>query len=281
MQTYWTLTRRELAGYFVSLTGYVVIAAATFLLSGSFVVLLKQLQGTSMPVPITEVFFTTWIYVVFTILVVMTPVITMRLFALEKYAGTFETLMTTSVSDLQVVLAKFTAGLAFYVVMWLPLASCLLVVQHYANDASFLDGGCVASTFLGILLLGSVFVSLGCCASALTRSQVIAAIITLFVGGIFVLLGYLWLFWVTWCDLRVVTRLAYRDPEIGSVAGGVRVVFLLYGFFSIFADLWLNPITYAMLGLIIVMRRYVESLPEPAAATALPHAPLGRAVAAA
>jgi ABC-2 type transport system permease protein len=99
--------------------------------------------------------------------------------------------MTTSVSDYQVVLAKFTAGLAFYVVMWLPLASCLLVVQHYANDASFLDGGCVASTFLGILLLGSVFVSLGCCASALTRSQVIAAIITLFVGGIFVLLGFL------------------------------------------------------------------------------------------
>jgi ABC-2 type transport system permease protein len=191
MQTYWTLTRRELAGYFVSLTGYVVIAAATFLLSGSFVVLLKQLQGTSMPVPLTEVFFTTWIYVVFTILVVMTPVITMRLFALEKYSGTFETLMTTSVSDLQVVLAKFTAGLAFYVVMWLPLASCLLVVQHYSNDASFLDGGCAASTFLGILLLGGVFVSLGCCASALTRSQVIAAIITLFVGGIFVLLGFL------------------------------------------------------------------------------------------
>ena len=53
------------------------------------------------------------------------PVITMRLFALEKFSGTFETLMTTPVSDLQVVAAKFTAALVFYMVMWLPLlAAC-------------------------------------------------------------------------------------------------------------------------------------------------------------
>jgi hypothetical protein len=82
-------------------------------------------------------------------------------------------------------------------------------------------------------------------------------------GGIFVLIGYLWLFWITWLDLQVVTRLAYRDPELGAVAAGIRVIFIVYGFFSIFADLWLNPITYAMLGMIIVMRRYVESLPHP------------------
>jgi hypothetical protein len=84
-------------------------------------------------------------------------------------------------------------------------------------------------------------------------------------GGIFVVLGYVVLFWITWRDLRVVTRLAHRDPEIGAAAGAIRVIFLLYAFFSAFADLWLNPITYAMLGLIIVMRRYVEGLPEPQA----------------
>jgi hypothetical protein len=98
-------------------------------------------------------------------------------------------------------------------------------------------------------------------------------------GGVFVLLAYLWLFWITWWDLAVVTKLAYRDPEIGSVAAGIRVVFLLYGFFSIFADLWLNPITYAMLGMIIVMRRYVEALPEPAGIAVT--SPGSRAVAAA
>ena len=44
----------------------------------------------------------------------------MRLFALEKYSGTFETLMTTPVSDLQVVLAKFTAAMIFFMLIWLP-----------------------------------------------------------------------------------------------------------------------------------------------------------------
>jgi hypothetical protein len=82
--------------------------------------------------------------------------------------------------------------------------------------------------------------------------------------GIFVLILYLVLFWITWNDLAVVNRLAYRDPQIGAEAGAIRVLFLLYGFFSIFADLWLNPITYAMVGLIITMRRYFESLPDPA-----------------
>jgi O-antigen ligase len=95
-------------------------------------------------------------------------------------------------------------------------------------------------------------------------------------GGIFVLAMYLVLFWVTWRDLSVVTRLAHRDPEIGAAAGGVRVIFLLYFFFSLFADLWLNPITYAMIGLIVVMRRYVESLPELEQAIVLPGPPAGR-----
>ena len=81
-------------------------------------------------------------------------------------------------------------------------------------------------------------------------------------GGVFVVLAYLWLFWVTWKDLQVVTALSHRDPEIGAAAAGIRAIFLLYGFFTLFADLWLNPITYAMLGMIIVMRRYVEGLPE-------------------
>jgi len=89
-------------------------------------------------------------------------------------------------------------------------------------------------------------------------------------GGIFVLVTYLWLFVVTWQDLNVVTRLAHRDPEIGAAASAIRVIFLLYAFFSLFADLWLNPITYAMIGLIVVMRRYVESLPETEPVTALP-----------
>jgi ABC-2 type transport system permease protein len=115
MQAYWTLTRREVSGYFLSLTGYVIIAAALFLLGFSFVVLLVNLQQETTPMPITEVFYLTPFF--WFILLLSTPVITMRLFALEKFSGTFETLMTAPVTDLQVVLAKFTAGIVFYIVM--------------------------------------------------------------------------------------------------------------------------------------------------------------------
>jgi len=188
MRTYWTLVRRELASFFLSLTGYIIIAAALFLMGYSFVIILVKLQKPMpMSTPITELitpFF--WL-----LLLLTTPMITMRLFALEKFSGTFETLMTAPVSDFQVVAAKFSAALLFYALMWLPLLGCLLVVQHYAGGKTILDGGVIGGTFLGILLLGGLFVSLGCCASALTQSQVIAAMISLVSGtGIF-LLSYL------------------------------------------------------------------------------------------
>ena len=83
------------------------------------------------------------------------------------------------------------AGKQVYELMWLPLVGCLLVVHHYTNDTAALDGGVVVGTFLGILLLGGVFISLGCCASAMTRSQVIAAMLSLVFGASVFLLGYL------------------------------------------------------------------------------------------
>ena len=180
MQAYWTLTRRELGAYFLSMTGYIIIATVTFLLGLSFVVLLVKLQQEPTSVPITEMFYITQFF--WLILLLATPVITMRLFALEKFSGTFETLMTAPVSEFQVVLAKFTAGLLFYVMTWLPLLACLLVVRHYAHEPGAFDAGVVGSTFLGILLIGAVFVSLGCCASSITKSQMAAGMISLLFG---------------------------------------------------------------------------------------------------
>jgi ABC-2 type transport system permease protein len=189
MYAYWTLTRRELGGYFLSLTGYIIIAAALFLMGYSFVVMLEKLQHEPTPMPVTELFYNTEYF--WLILLPTTPLITMRLFALEKASGTFETLMTAPVRDLEVVLAKFTAGLVFYAVMWLPLLGCMLVVGHYTSGASALDGGAVGSTFVGIVLLGAMFVGMGCFASALTRNQAVAAMISLAFGLSLFLLAFL------------------------------------------------------------------------------------------
>jgi len=180
MTAWWTLVRRELGGYFNSMLGYVIIGAALFLMGLSFVVLLVQLRAEPMPMPLTELFFLTPFFWV--ILLLAAPVITMRLFALEHYSGTFETLMTTPVREVQVVLAKFSAALLFYLVLWLPLLACLLIVQRFTDVPEGFDVGVVVSTYLGILLLGCLFLSIGCLGSALTRSQTVAAMIGLGLG---------------------------------------------------------------------------------------------------
>lgn len=185
MQGYWTLVRRELSAYFYSWTGYVIIAAVLFLLGSSFASLLFVLKDQPTDLPITQVFYGTYYF--WLILLMATPVITMRSFALEKYSGTFETLMTAPVSDAQVVLGKFTGAMLFFMVTWLPLVGCMLVVRYFSQDPTILDAGTVASTYLGIVLLGALYIALGCFASALTRSQIIA-VMTSFALGISLLL---------------------------------------------------------------------------------------------
>jgi ABC-2 type transport system permease protein len=189
MRTFITLARRELAAYFNSLTGYVIIAATTFLVGLSFVVLLEQLGNDPSPMPVTEMFYLTQFF--WLIVILATPVVTMRLFALEKYSGTFETLMTTPVRDATVVLAKFSSALIFYVVMWLPVLACLFVIQHYARQSGALEPATLGSLYLGIALFGALYLSLGCFASALTRSQMVAAMVTLMLGVSLLALGYL------------------------------------------------------------------------------------------
>ena len=176
MQPFFTLTRRELGSFFVSLTGYVIIASAVFLMGLSFVTMLQQLGNSPTATPFIELYYATEYF--WLIILLASPVITMRLFAQEKYSGTFETLMTTPVSDLQVVLAKFTAAMIVYMLMWLPSIGAVFVLRYYVHDASVFDPGLLGSTFLGIFLIGCLYVSMGCFASSLTRNQMIAAMIS-------------------------------------------------------------------------------------------------------
>jgi len=188
MSIFCTLLRRELAAFFFSLTGYVIIAAVTLLTGLSFVVLVQNLGTDPSPMPVTEMFYRTYFF--WLIVLLAAPVITMRLFAAEKAAGTFETLMTTQVGDVQVVAAKFTAAVCFYLFAWLPLLACLFIVRHFTNQSA-LDAGTVGGMFLGIFLTGGLFLSLGCFASSLTRSQMAAATISFVLGVSLFALGFL------------------------------------------------------------------------------------------
>jgi ABC-2 type transport system permease protein len=189
MSIFLTLLRRELGAIFLSITGYVIIASVTLLNSLSFVVLMTNLGNDPSPMPVTEMFYRTYFF--WLVVLLAAPVITMRLFALEKASGTFETLMTTPVSDLQVVAAKFATAIIFYMVSWLPMVACLFVVRQFTNQPGALDAGTVGGMYLGIFLVGCLFLSLGCFASAISRSQMAAAMISFVLGVTLFSLGFL------------------------------------------------------------------------------------------
>ncbi len=189
MSIFLTLARRELAALFLSVTGYIIIAAVTLLIGLGFVVFLTNLGSDPTLVPVTEMFYSSYFF--WLILLVAGPVITMRLFALEKSSGTYENLMTTPVSDVEVVAAKFAAALVFYLIMWLPLLACLGVVSRFTQQPGALDPGAIGGTYLGIFLVGALFLSLGCFASAISRTQMGAAMIAFVLGVAFFSLGFL------------------------------------------------------------------------------------------
>ena len=228
MQAYIALVRRELGSYFASLTGYLIIALVLFLIGFSFSDLVAQLNEEPSDVPVTEMFYQSWYF--WLILLLASPLITMRAFALEKASGTFETLATTPVTDGQIVLAKFTGALTFHLLIWLPLLACVLVVRHFANDSSAFGPGIMASTFLGILLVGSLYMAVGCFASALTRSQIIAAMVSFVLDMAFFILSYRMVFGLpqTGWTSRILTYVSMIEHMQEFVRGIVDTRYIVF-----------------------------------------------------
>jgi len=86
-------------------------------------------------------------------------------------------------------------------------------------------------------------------------------------GGLFNLAAYVVLFAMTWRDLRRLLQLAPRDGRVMYIAVALRIVFLLYCYFALLADLLLNPITYVLIGVIVTLRRYLEGVAPAASRT--------------
>ena len=117
-------------------------------------------------------------------LLIALPVIAMRLIAEERQSGTIETLLTTPVTETQVVVGKYAAALLFFVVLWTPLLAFVGLVEYYGD----VDWRAAGSGFLGLVLTGGFLLSAALCASALTRNQIVAAVIGfVLVFGLFVL----------------------------------------------------------------------------------------------
>jgi ABC-2 type transport system permease protein len=106
------------------------------------------------------------------------PVVTMRLLAEERRAGTLEMLLTSPAREIEIVLSKFVAGLSLPVVMLGLTASYAAVLGHYGDP----DWGPIYSGFLGLLLLAAALTAIGLLVSGLTANQIVAAVTAMGIG---------------------------------------------------------------------------------------------------
>jgi ABC-type transport system involved in multi-copper enzyme maturation permease subunit len=253
-----SLIRRELAAYFVSPIAYVVLVVFLVVTGHLFAITFNLLTTTGpkgAEWPMQSMFADERFWLVF---LFIPPLLTMRLFAEERSTGTLEVLMTAPLRDWQVVLGKYLACLAFFVLLWLPtlaylpallgasppvftpvwtlwsitllaglgavllgllllwprlgtagrIISLLLIVlggaavavgatMHYSRDEThlleipvLLDPYPALVTYLGMFLAGAMFLALGVLVSSRVRDQMVAALIALAVGLLFIVAGF-------------------------------------------------------------------------------------------
>ena len=174
MRAVWATFTRELRAYFFSPLAYVVLFFFLVINGFLFAMITSFLNDPRSPAgPPLGAFFGGTIFF-WLILLFVCPVLTMRLVSEELRSGSIEVLMTAPVTEGQVVAGKYLAALTFYLFLWLPTLAYALIVAYYES----VDWGPVASGYLGVLGIGALFLAVGVFASALTRSQLVAAIIT-------------------------------------------------------------------------------------------------------
>jgi len=179
--------KRELFAFFVTPLAWVLIVVFLVVQGMHFFLLVDhfahQTDVAGDETPLTAFFGNT--VLLYLVLFVLVPPMTMRLFAEERRSGTIESLMTTPVSATAVVLAKYAAVLTTYVAMWLPTVLYLVILGRTGD----LDWHAAASAYAGVLMVGAGYLSLGLCASALTRSQFLAMVWTALVLLVLFVLG--------------------------------------------------------------------------------------------
>src|SRR4026209_1072914 len=110
------------------------------------------------------------------IILFVMPLITMRTYSEEKRSGTIELLLTSPVTDVEIILGKFLGAMALYAAMLAITVIHMLVLFSYANPKP--EWTVPVIGYLGLLLLGGCFISVGLLISSLTKNQIVAGVVT-------------------------------------------------------------------------------------------------------
>jgi ABC-2 type transport system permease protein len=175
MNAIWIIAKRELGSFFDSLIAYIMLVL--FLgFSGFFTWLLGAdifLVGQAS----LESFFNVAYWTLFFFI----PALTMRLLAEEKKTGTLELLLTKAVTDREVVLGKFLSAFLLVLIAFAFTSPYVITIAKLGN----IDAGQVACGYLGLILMSSMYISIGLYTSSITGNQVVAFLASLFIGLFF------------------------------------------------------------------------------------------------
>jgi gliding motility-associated transport system permease protein len=188
------IARKELRSYFTSPIGYVVIGLFALIFGYFYIAILSFFVRQSMQVSqfamgggqtvnVNEQMLRPLLLNTTVLILFILPMVTMRSYAEEKKSGTIELLLTSPVTDLQIIMGKFLGALALYVLMLAVTLIHVAILFIYGQP----EWQPIATAYLGLLLMGGSFIALGLFISSLTKNQVVAGMATF---GVFLL------FWV-------------------------------------------------------------------------------------
>ncbi|MDJ0765500.1 MAG: ABC transporter permease [Myxococcota bacterium] len=177
--------KREFAAIFFSPIAYVLLVATMVYNGIVFMLIVEFLSDPRSPHGAAMQFMFGGTNFFYLLIIAAASFITMRLISQEKSSGTLETLLTAPIGDVSVVLAKYAAAVGFYVVLWLPTLLYPMLLSRHSD----IDIGPIAAGYLGTLGMGMMFLSVGLLASALSKNQIVAALLSFGGNMVLFLLG--------------------------------------------------------------------------------------------
>ncbi|MBM3839607.1 MAG: ABC transporter permease [Verrucomicrobia bacterium] len=176
----WTISKRELAGYFASPVAYVFIVIF-LLLTGFFTFMVGGFfERGEASLAMSFFVWHPWLYLF------LVPAVGMRLWSEERRLGTIELLLTMPITAWQAILGKFLAS-------WLFLALALALTFPVVMTVNYLgnpDNGVIFAGYVGSLMLAGAYLAIGCMTSAMTRNQVISFIVSVVICLFLILAGW-------------------------------------------------------------------------------------------
>jgi ABC-2 type transport system permease protein len=182
MRNILAIAGKELRGYFASPIAYIVLGLFALVFGWFFYVPLAFFNRSSMQMQmggnmnIAQMLIAPMFTNATVVMLFLLPASTMRTYSEEKRSGTIELLLTSPITDTQIILGKFIGAMGLYATM-LALTLIHIAIVFLFTDPNP-DWKPIATAYLGLLLMGGCFISVGLLISSLTKNQVVAAVAT-------------------------------------------------------------------------------------------------------